>query len=138
MKIFIVLVLLISYSVCDLCGGNCPDDSCPTCPCGNSANKVDITDICSQYSWDHKCCECIANLESAGNANIVDYYAGKDDGSEGPSYDVGVFKINSFNWDECSGGLAPCDPNANLKCAQMVYDSGGWKMWPTAAECGCT
>ena len=53
-----------------------------------------------------------------GNANA----AGENtDGS----YDVGLWQINDYNWNSCSGGKAPCDPSTNLNCAKKVYAWGG-------------
>mmetsp|Transcript_792 Transcript_792/g.995 ORF Transcript_792/g.995 Transcript_792/m.995 type:complete len:147 (-) Transcript_792:63-503(-) len=115
------------------CGGNCPSGGCPSCPCGSTSNKVDIASICSQYSgWSQGCCNCIANAESGGNANAVNY-------NSGGTYDVGLFQINDFNWDSCSGGLAPCNVQTNLGCAKTIFGWGGktWKYWSTCSACGC-
>jgi len=44
----------------------------------------------------------------------------------------------SMNWASCSGGRAPCDVDANLKCAIDVYRWGGnsFKLWSTCRVCG--
>ncbi len=66
------------------------------------------------YSWNQANCECIMNAESGGNAYAVNQ-------NSGGSFDVGLWQINDMNWSSCSGGSAPCDPNANLACAIKVY-----------------
>jgi hypothetical protein len=75
--------------------------------------------------------------ESGGNAYAVNYNAGQ---SEDYLWDVGLWQINSFNWESCTGNknTAPCDPNLNLYCAQKVYAWGGntWKLWSTCGACG--
>jgi len=55
------------------------------------------------------------------------------------SFDVGLFQINDFNWNSCSGGKAPCNSSKNLKCAEDVYKWGKntWKNWSTCGGCGC-
>jgi hypothetical protein len=120
----------------DTCGGNCPSDDCPSgnCPCGTSSNYVSPSSYCSQASvgWSQACCNCIANAESGGNANAVNY---NDNGS----FDVGLYQINDVNWNSCSGGSAPCDPGTNLACAQQIWQWGGstWRLWSTCGGCGC-
>ena len=106
------------------CGGNCPSGDCVACPCGTSANTVDIAAMCAQYSWNQANCQCIMNAESGGNANAVNYNTNE-------STDVGLWQINSFNWAACAGGSAPCNPSTNLACAIDVYNWGGntWKLW---------
>ena len=70
------------------------------------------------------------NHESGGNENAA------NENSNG-SFDIGLWQINSMNWDSCSGGKAPCDPNTNLECAIKVYQWGGntWKLWSTCTVC---
>lgn len=70
--------------------------------------------------------------ESSGNANALNY-------NTDSSTDVGLWQINTVNWGQCNGGNAPCDLNANLNCAIKVYGWGGntWRLWSTAAGCGC-
>ena len=43
-----------------------------------------------------------------------------------------------MNWKSCSGGHAPCDVEANLKCAIDVYRWGGnsFRLWSTCHVCG--
>ena len=38
-----------------------------------------------------------------------------------------------------NGGSAPCDTNANLKCAETIWRNGGnsFKQWSTCSGCGC-
>merc|ERR1712065_40751 len=102
------------------CGGNCPSDDCPSCPCGSSPNKVsDIATLCTQH-------------DSGLNANAANY---NDNGS----FDVGLWQINDINWASCSGGKAPCDISTNLACAYKVWGWGGgsFKLWSTCEACGC-
>jgi len=120
------------------CGGNCPNGGCPQCLCGTTPNVVDTAYWCAQYNWDQTCCKCIADAESKGNANAINYNVDK-------SYDVGLWQINSRNWAQCNGGKAPCDPQENLNCAIKVYNWGKNKwggvngyLWATAKQCGCT
>jgi hypothetical protein len=132
------------------CGGNCPG-GCSSCPCGTSTSYQDIASWCSRYGWnqvsaykaprvcefpsslfDHiqANCQCIMSHESGGNGNAV------NENSNG-SFDVGLWQINDYNWNSCSGykslhivivskvvhrvpilyrGGAPCDGNTNLNC----------------------
>jgi len=139
MKLLIGTVVLVALAVtivrADNCGGNCPSDDCPAgdCVCGDSTNYVDPSTYCQTYTgWSEQCCECIANAESGGNTNAVNY---NDDGST----DAGLFQINSVNWNDCSGGNAPCGPNTNTGCAIKVWQWGGstWSLWSTCGACGC-
>eukprot|EP00484_Ammonia_sp_Unknown_P007138 CAMPEP_0197055522 /NCGR_PEP_ID=MMETSP1384-20130603/67272_1 /TAXON_ID=29189 /ORGANISM="Ammonia sp." /LENGTH=153 /DNA_ID=CAMNT_0042489133 /DNA_START=85 /DNA_END=543 /DNA_ORIENTATION=- len=100
------------------CGGNCPSDDCSSCPCGTSVVKEDIATWCSKYSWNQKNCQCIMTHESGGNEHAA------NENSNG-SFDVGLWQINTVNWDSCSGGSPPCDAAANLQCAIDVYKWGG-------------
>jgi len=114
------------------CGGNCYG-GCDSCPCGSSKSQQSVSSWCGKYSgWNQKNCECIMNAESGGNANAV------NENTDG-SYDVGLWQINDFNWNACSGGKAPCSPSDNLACAKDVYAWGGntWKLWSTCSKCGC-
>ena len=126
MKIIFLVAVLFAFAVSvtsanSKCGENClyTPGGCPDCPCGETANVVDIAYWCSQYQeWDQKCCQCIATAESKGNANAVNYNA------DSKSYDVGLWQINTVNWAQCNGGKAPCDPQQNLNCAIKVYNWG--------------
>mmetsp|Transcript_9236 Transcript_9236/g.20828 ORF Transcript_9236/g.20828 Transcript_9236/m.20828 type:complete len:155 (+) Transcript_9236:54-518(+) len=113
------------------CGGNCPG-GCASCPCGFTVSKQSASTWCSKYSWNQANCQCIFNAESAANANAVNQ-------NNGGSYDVGLWQINDYNWNACSSGKAPCDPNLNLGCAIDVYKWGSntWKNWSTCGKCGC-
>jgi len=117
------------------CGGNCPGGDCPSCPCGTTKNVLDISSWCAKYSWNQANCKCIMSKESGGNANAVNYNGGQ---SSAYLWDVGLWQVNSYNWNACSGGGAPCDPNKNLQCAIDVYKWGGntWKLWSTCGACG--
>jgi hypothetical protein len=114
----------------DTCGGNCPG-GCSTCPCGTTRSPQSISEWCSKWSgWHQASCECIMQHESGGNANAVNQ-------NTGGSLDVGLWQVNSMNWDSCSGGRPPCDPGVNLQCAQKVFAWGGntWKLWSTCHAC---
>jgi hypothetical protein len=79
-------------------------------------------------------CQCIMSHESGGNGNAV------NENSNG-SFDVGLWQINDYNWNACSGykfyhivimskvihpihilyrGGAPCDGNTNLNCGEKT------------------
>lgn len=147
-----VLSILIAHSAASTCGGNCPSGKCPSCPCGTTPSKVDVATWCSKYSWNQAACQCIMNAESVGNSNAMNY---NSDGS----FDVGLWLVNNYNWNACSGGSAPCGASANLQCGKSplrqmlsiilfllvsvdiaidVYNWGGrtWKFWSTCAKCG--
>lgn len=73
---------------------------------------------CSQFTgWDQGQCQCIMNAESGGNANAMNQ---NNDGS----FDVGLWQVNTQNWNSCSGGSPPCDPSTNLGCAIDVWQWG--------------
>ena len=132
---FIALAILLFsiQALADRCGGNCPSGNCPNCPCGTAPQAQDANYWCSQFGgWNQACCRCIISHESGGNANAANH-------NTNGSFDVGIFQINDFNWNACNGGRAPCDPNANLKCAIKVWQWGGnsFKYWSTARGCGC-
>lgn len=65
-------------------------------------------------------CKCIISHESGGNGNAVNYNGGQ---SSAYLWDVGLWQINSYNWNACSGGSAPCDPNKNLQCGEWNHIS---------------
>lgn len=109
-----VLSVLIAYSAASICGGNCPSGKCPSCPCGTTPSKVDVATWCSKYSWNQAACQCIMNAESAGNSNSMNY---NSDGS----FDVGLWLVNNYNWNACSGGSAPCGASANLQCGKVMF-----------------
>ena len=131
MKYFLLL-LVISNVFCSNCGGNCPGNNCPSCPCGTTRSPVDIAGVCKRHSWTQNCCQCIVKNESGGNANAACY-------NTNGTFDVGVFQVNKINWSHCSGGNPPCNVDTNVRCAIMVYNWGGktWKYWSTAKKCGC-
>lgn len=94
---------------------------------------VDVTAMCAKYTgWNQKCCQCIVSKESRGNANAQNR-------NENGSDDVGLWQINTLNWEKCNGGKAPCDPTDNLNCAKKVYGWGGnsWKLWAKTTLAGC-
>ena len=134
-KYFISLIVLLLgvQALANTCGGNCPSNDCPSCPCGTQRSVVNIASWCSQFSgWNQACCQCIASHESGGNTNAANH-------NSNGSYDVGLWQINNVNWASCSGGQAPCDPHTNLQCAIKVWQWGGktFKLWSTAKACGC-
>jgi len=118
------------------CSGNCPGGLCDDCVCGIEQEIVEIYDECSANSdWSLTCCSCIAWHESRYNTNAINFE--EYDGS----YSVGLWQINSVNWENCNGGEAPCDVASNLKCAKDIWKwaPGGdsWYYWSTASMCGC-
>jgi len=127
------LFIFLNIVHADTCGGNCPSNDCVSCNCGYSPNPVTIAQYCANYGgWSQACCQCIANAESGGNANAENY-------NSNDSTDIGLFQINSVNWNACSGGAAPCDPSQNTQCAVQVWKWGGntWRLWSTCGQCGC-
>ena len=132
---FLFIFGSISLVSADRCGGNCPLNRCPSCPCGTEQKHVDADEWCSKFTeWDQACCRCIVKRESRGNANAVNYNGWKR------KFDVGLWQINQYyNWDSCNNGNAPCDLNENLECAKKVWREGGrsFRRWATARACGC-
>jgi len=115
------------------CGGNCPSNDCPGCPCGTGSAYVNIANACAQYGgWNQDQCRCIVSHESSGNAHAANYNPG------GNTYDIGVWQVNTINWSTCSGGNPPCDQSTNLGCAIDVWRWGGgtFKLWSTCGGCG--
>lgn len=90
------LFAVATFAAAGTCGGNCPSGNCPSCPCGSTVSKVDIASWCAKHSWNQAHCQCIMNAESGGNANAVNY---NSDGS----FDVGLWQVNKYNWNACSG-----------------------------------
>jgi hypothetical protein len=105
---------------------------------------------------------CIAQAESGGNANAVQFLPSdsKNGGSSGcgwgnrgaamlavqpsphrrfcaDSYSVGLMQINQNVWAECSNRVAPCTPSSNLDCAVFLYTQANWTAWEdSCAACG--
>jgi hypothetical protein len=134
MKGFILLSLSL-FALANTCGGNCPTNYCPSCPCGTKPSYQNIAYWCAKFSgWDQACCQCIVSHESGGNANAANYNLYTDS-----TFDVGLWQINLVNWGVCNNGNPPCDLNANLQCAIDVWRWGGnsFHYWTTAAACGC-
>jgi hypothetical protein len=130
----VAFLAIVAVVVADTCGGNCPSNDCPGCPCGTARSDVNIDQWCSSFSgWDQACCRCIVSHESSGNAHAANY------NSWDSSYDVGVWQVNTVNWKDCSGGAAPCNPSTNLQCAIDVWRWGGntFRLWSTCGGCGC-
>ncbi|CAG9318382.1 unnamed protein product [Blepharisma stoltei] len=133
MKSITLIALFLACAYANTCGGNCPSNDCTSCLCGTTKDVVSIASWCSQYSgWSQTCCQCIASHESGGNANAQNH-------NTNGSNDIGLWQINSANWDSCSGGSAPCNPSTNLACAKKVWGWGGntWKLWSTCSGCNC-
>jgi len=80
----LLLTLLIALIKADTCGGNCPSNTCPSCPCGTAANWIDIPSLCSRYGWGQSCCQCIVRNESGGNAHAMLF-------NTNDTWDVGAF-----------------------------------------------
>merc|ERR1712018_184944 len=113
--VFVGLLILGLGMNClgDTCGGNCPSDTCDDCLCGSSKNMVDISEWCSKFHWDQSNCECIMQNESGGNANAL--YQNKG-GTYPDSYDLGLWAINDFNWNDPTMEIHP----ATLKQTLIV------------------
>jgi len=115
------------------CGGNCPSNDCPSCPCGSTGAVQDIATQCARFSgWSQACCQCIVKHESGGNANAANY-------NTNGSFDVGLWQINKVNWPSCNAGDAPCDVTKNLNCAIEIWRgrSNSFAAWSTCSVCGC-
>eukprot|EP01089_Gocevia_fonbrunei_P015378 TRINITY_DN4489_c0_g1_i1.p1 TRINITY_DN4489_c0_g1~~TRINITY_DN4489_c0_g1_i1.p1 ORF type:complete len:136 (-),score=20.31 TRINITY_DN4489_c0_g1_i1:82-489(-) len=130
--LLLVLVVIVALVDANTCGGNCPSNDCPSCPCGTARDVINIDEVCARHGWNQACCRCIVSHESGGNAHAANH-------NSNGSFDVGVFQVNNANWADCSGGHAPCDVNANLQCAIDVYKWGGntFRLWSTCSACGC-
>jgi len=131
---FIALLACTAIAVsANTCGGNCPSNDCPGCPCGTSTAYVDIASSCAGYGgWIQSQCQCIVSHESSGNSHAANYNPG------GGTYDIGVWQVNTINWSSCSGGNPPCGESTNLGCAIDVWRWGGgtFKLWSTCGGCG--
>ena len=128
-QMFVIISSLCFISHASNCGGNCPG-GCDQCPCGLQPSYADIKEWCAKYHWNQENCECIMLNESVGNANAVNQnYDG--------TYDVGLWQIDTVNWNACNGGRTPCDPTENLNCAIDIYQWGGntWQLWATCGMC---
>ena len=132
MKACIFFLLWSVFVFGDDCGGNCLEKNCPSCPCGNKPNPVNIGPICTRYNWNQICCHCIVKAESNGNTNSMKYVQGK-------GFYVGLFHINQMYWQICNKEKPPCEELTNAICAIQVYQMGGnsWWLWSTAKQCGC-
>ena len=113
---FFTLSLFCIVANVSKCGGNCPGD-CDQCLCGIEKSRADVKEWCAKYHWNQRNCECVVMNESEGNRNAVNQNIGS-------SYDVGLWQINSVNWDSCNGGKTPCDTEDNLRCAIDIYRWG--------------
>jgi len=139
----VVLLLFVSSlngANANTCGGNCPGNRCSSCPCGTSRNVLSDAQIkafCQHgenvygAKWNTDSCLKIAKAESGGNTNAAN-------GNSNGSIDIGLWQINSMNWQSCSGGKAPCSVTDNVACAVKVFEWGGntWKLWSTCAQLG--
>ena len=125
------MTLSVSILCASNCGGNCPNNLCPSCPCGITKKIVNLGSFCNKYNWNQVCCHCIVQKETGANANFAVYNNG--------AYSVGIFKIPQMFWEHCSENKPPCDPDTNTECGIMVYNSNGntWKAWSSARACGC-
>jgi len=136
MRAVLLLTLLaasLALATAVSCGGNCPSGGCPGCPCGSTPVRVNIAAACTGFSgWNQGQCQCIVSHESGGNANAMNWNA------RGGTYDVGVWQVNTINWNACAGGHPPCPQKQNLGCAIDVWRWGGgtFKLWSTCGSCG--
>lgn len=56
---FMILIAFTIVANTENCGGNCPANNCPFCPCGSTKSLQDIAKFCSYENWDQNCCKCI-------------------------------------------------------------------------------
>jgi len=127
-----LVMCTLKLTLGNTCGGNCPTDSCTSCPCGTTPSFTNIGQACAQYAqWSQSCCLCIVGYASNGNLNAAYYNVGNR------TYDVGLWQIGQHNWPSCSNGSAPCSFTANLNCAIKMFQFGGntWKNWGSCADC---
>ena len=128
MKEFVFLLLIVVYA--SNCGGNCLSRDCSECPCGNIPKKINIEEVCGRHNWDQRCCKCIVEKSSNGNANAVNITE--------KHIEVGVFLIDKMFWKYCNNGSPPCSVEANLNCAKKIYIWGNrWHAWNAAKQCNC-
>eukprot|EP00826_Nyctotherus_ovalis_P037949 TRINITY_DN350_c0_g1_i1.p1 TRINITY_DN350_c0_g1~~TRINITY_DN350_c0_g1_i1.p1 ORF type:complete len:131 (+),score=28.35 TRINITY_DN350_c0_g1_i1:133-525(+) len=126
----LIFALLLAAIYAGSCGGNCISDDCPKCYCGESINKVDVEKVCKMAEWDQRCCNCIVENSSGGNANAVNATA--------KYTEVGLFLIDKMFWGYCNQGKAPCSFQSNLMCAMRIYIWGKrWHAWNAAKKCNC-
>lgn len=124
------IFLLLNWIALTKAEYNETNSACSTC---GGATYTDINSACSRYSgWSQSCCQCIVKHESGGNYHACNL-------NTGGSTDVGLWQVNSMNWNSCHGGTPPCDVDSNLSCAIKVFNWGGntWKLWSTCGMCGC-
>ncbi len=139
MQVYLLALLTLCYLgvfrqvLGDTCGGNCPSNYCPSCPCGASPQYANIPVVCAYYGgWSQTCCQFIVTQESGGDFNAANY------NPTSRTYDVGLWQINQNNWPSCSGGSAPCTLNSNLMCAINIFQlNNTWQYWPTCGACEC-
>jgi len=147
----LLLACLLGIATADTCGGNCPRDTCDgtTCEtyCGSTPKQYDgVAALCKDKAWFGKkpmpadfpaCCQCIANIESRGNAAAMNK-------NKGSSWDIGLFQINTINWADCvannnNPGAALCDPTLNAACAAKVFKGAQrtFKRWAQSTRDQC-
>ena len=132
MKVIIVVLAVISLMVSagEFCGGNCPSGMCNDCYCGATQQLVDPVEWCDKYrGWSQAACLCIVSKSSRGNANAID--------TMGIQHKAGLMRIPDAAWDTCNSGEAPCAPEDNLGCAEMIFEQdSSFVAFDNCEECG--
>ena len=131
-KILLVSLLLLVLASTQSCGGNCINNWCSTCDCGEEPSYPDLDQLCGKFSWNKECCKCIILRVSKGNTNAF-----KGSGWELTVYASG---LALFTEDSCKGSNEErCNPDTTLSCMQNIYaKTNDWSRWYYDAKaCGC-
>lgn len=98
-EVCIVLALLISFCMPSTCGGNCPSNTCTSCPCGTTVeHTVNVKEKCHRYNWNTNCCYCISTKRSGNSPGHMKFY--KD--SEGKVHELeGLFLLDKVDFFLC-------------------------------------
>ena len=131
MKIVALAVLMV-FVTATTCGGNCPSDDCPRCPCGEEPKHFSGSHECGEVGeWSQTCCRCIADHESGDNSHAANY-------NTNGTFDIGFWQINDIHWGACNDGSAPCGIDNNRSCAHQIWkERRNWSPWSTCGGCGC-
>jgi hypothetical protein len=132
LKILFATLLILTLVSAQSCGGNCINNWCSTCDCGETPSYPDLDSLCRKYSWNKECCKCIILRVSKGNTNTII--------GRGWGLTVYASGLAIFSEDECKGSnLQRCDPETTLTCMQSIYSkTNDWSRWYSDAKaCGC-
>lgn len=115
----IIFTLLVLSTNSLTCGNNCPSNTCSDCWCGETNNYINITEECSKYDWDQRCCQCIISKESGGNSNAMFKVTEKNS-------KTGVWQLDdTIKITTCrlkyEDRTSLCDKNINIACAYNLY-----------------